>query len=115
MLGGTHPDIAASVQNNNTTFVGGAHNIGVHNSTFMGSTHKTIPVGDAHRPSVSKANSVSNTETRGSAGPHASVSPTKFIHPKSIPNATPESATEKGPNICPSHITNNKGSRYTKV
>ena len=91
MLGGTHPDIAVSVQNNNTTSVGGAHNIGVHNTTSVGSTHKKNPVINAHRPSVSKANTASNTETGGPAGPRASVSPTQL---KSI----------EGPRDAPSYI-----------
>ena len=48
MLGGTHADIAVSVLNTNTTSVRSAHNIGVHSTTYVGSTHNTTPVGDAH-------------------------------------------------------------------
>ena len=48
MLDGTHADIAVSFPNTNTTSVGSAHNIGVHNITYVGSTHNTTPVGDAH-------------------------------------------------------------------
>ena len=48
MLGGIHADIAVSVPNTSTTSVGSAHNIGAHNTTYVGSTHNTAPVGDAH-------------------------------------------------------------------
>ena len=102
MLGGTHPDIAVSVQNNNTTAVGGAHNIGVHKTTSVGSTHKTTPVGDAHRPSVSKANTASNTETGGPAGPSASMSPTQLNSiegPRDAPSYIPKASQTPRPKV----------------
>ena len=101
MLGGTHDDIGVSVPNTNTTSVGSAHNIGVHNTTSVGSTHNTNPVGDAHnttpvgeahKPPVLKAHMASQTELEGTTGPLASMSPAKWAWLRALgmpPHASP--------------------------
>ena len=102
MLGGTQADIAVSVPNTNTTSVGSAHNIGVHNTTSVGSTHNTTPVGDAHRPSISKANTASNTEAGGPASPRASVSPTQLNRiegPRDAPSYIPKASQTPRPKV----------------
>ena len=118
MLGGTHADIAVSVPNTNTTSVGSAHNIGVHNTTYVGSTHNTTPVGDDHnttpvgealKPPVSKAHMASQTELAGTAGPHASMSPAQMGRiegPRDAPSYIPTprrklELSRRGPTFVP--------------
>ena len=57
MVGGAHPDTPL---------------VGVPKNTSVGSAHNTTPVEDAHRPPVSKAHMASQTDSGGTAGPHAS-------------------------------------------
>ena len=63
MVGGAHPD---------TSFVG------VQNTTSVGSSHNITPVGEAHKPPVTKAHMASQTELAGTAGPRASMSPARM-------------------------------------
>ena len=122
MLGGTHADVADGVPNTNTTSVGSPHNIGVHNTTSVGSSHNTTPVGDAHNTTpvgeahklpVLKAHMASQTELKGTAGPRASMSPAQMGRiegprdaPSYIPNQSPTprrklELSRKGPSFVP--------------
>ena len=98
MVGGAHPDTPL---------------VGVQKNTSAGSAHNTTPVGDAHRPAVSKAHMASQTDSGGIAGPHASMPPAQTDRiegprdaPSYIPNqsATPHKKVElrrKGPTFIP--------------
>ena len=99
------------------TMVGGAHPdtplVGVQNTTPVGSTHNTTPVGEAHKPPVSKAHMASQTESAGTAGPRASMSPAQTSRiegprdaPSYIPNQSPTPRRKlelrrKGPSFVP--------------
>ena len=82
------------------TIVGGAHPdtplVGVQNTTPVGSAHNTTPVGEAHKPPVLKAHMALQTESAGTAGPRASMSPAQTSRiegprdaPSYIPNQSP--------------------------
>ena len=98
MVGGAHPDTPL---------------VGVPKNTSVGSAHNTTPVGDAHRPPVPKAHMASQTDSGGTAGPHASMPPAQIDRiegprdaPSYIPSqsATPHKKVElrrKGPTFIP--------------
>ena len=98
MVGGAHPD---------TPFDG------VQNTTPVGTAHNTTPVGEAHKPPVSKAHMASQTESAGTAGPRASMSPAQTSRiegprdaPSYIPNQSPTPGRKlelrrKGPTFVP--------------
>ena len=102
--------------------MGSPHNIGVHNTTSVGSSHNTTPVGDAHNTTpvgeahklpVLKAHMASQTELKGTAGPRASMSPAQMGRiegprdaPSYIPNQSPTprrklELSRKGPSFVP--------------
>ena len=116
-MGGAHPDTSIGGVKN-TTSVGSAHNPSTVGDAHtrpvsVGSAHKTTPVGDAHRPPVPKAHMASQTDSGGTAGPHASMPPAQIDRiegprdaPSYIPNqsATPHKKVElrrKGPTFIP--------------
>ena len=88
------------------TMVGGAHPdtplVGVQNTTPVGSAHNTTPVGEAHKPPVSKAHMASQTESAGTAGPRASMSPA-------------QTSRIEGPRDAPSYIPNQSPTPHRKL
>ena len=86
MVGGAHPDTPL---------------VGVPKNTSVGSAHNTTPVGDAHRP-VPKAHMASQTDSGGTAGPHASMPPAQIDR-------------IEGPRDAPSYIPNQSATPHKKV
>ena len=87
MVGGAHPDTPL---------------VGVQNTTPVGSARNTTPVGEAHKPPVSKAHMASQTESAGTAGPRASMSPA-------------QTSRIEGPRDAPSYVPNQSPTPHRKL